>query len=95
MPSTKCIYDKELVSLNLVTKQCFCLYMWAILLDLHWLPIQQRILFKILILTYQAYHKQWRSEGGAGGGHLPPGAARRGAPKSCQGFKKNYIRRNF
>ena len=27
------------------------------LLDLHWLPIQQRILFKILILTYQAYHK--------------------------------------
>ena len=27
------------------------------LLDLHWIPIQQRILFKILILTYQAYHK--------------------------------------
>ena len=27
------------------------------LLDLHWLPIQQRILFKILVLTYQAYHK--------------------------------------
>ena len=27
------------------------------LLDLHWLPIQQRIQFKILILTYQAYHK--------------------------------------
>ena len=27
------------------------------LLDLHWLPIQQRILFKILILTYQTYHK--------------------------------------
>ena len=27
------------------------------LLDLHWLPIQQRILFKILILTYQANHK--------------------------------------
>ena len=27
------------------------------LLDLHWLPIPQRILFKILILTYQAYHK--------------------------------------
>ena len=26
------------------------------LLDLHWLPIKQRILFKILILTYQAYH---------------------------------------
>ena len=27
------------------------------LLDLHWLPIHQRILFKILILKYQAYHK--------------------------------------
>ena len=27
------------------------------LLDLYWLPIQQRILFKILTLTYQAYHK--------------------------------------
>ena len=26
-------------------------------MDLHWLPIQQRVLFKILILTYQAYHK--------------------------------------
>ena len=26
-------------------------------ISLHWLPIQQRILFKILILTYQAYHK--------------------------------------
>ena len=28
-----------------------------ILLDLHWLHIHQRILFKILILTYQAFHK--------------------------------------
>ena len=27
------------------------------LLDLHWLPILQRILFKILILTYQTYHR--------------------------------------
>ena len=27
------------------------------LLDLHWLHIHQRILYKILILTYQAYHK--------------------------------------
>ena len=24
--------------------------------DLHWLPIRQRITFKILLLTYQAYH---------------------------------------
>ena len=27
-----------------------------ILKDLHWLPIRQRITFKILLLTYQAYH---------------------------------------
>ena len=27
-----------------------------ILTDLHWLPIRQRIAFKILLLTYQAYH---------------------------------------
>ena len=26
-------------------------------LHLHWHPIHQRILYKILILTYQAYHK--------------------------------------
>ena len=38
---------------------------------------------------------QWRSEGGQGGGHLPPGAARRGAPKSCQGFFKNLYKENF
>ena len=27
MPSTKCIYDKHYVLLNLVTKKCSCLYM--------------------------------------------------------------------
>ena len=27
------------------------------LMDPHWLPVQQRVLFKVLILTYQAYHK--------------------------------------
>ena len=27
------------------------------LMDLHWLPVQQRVLFKVLILTYQTYHK--------------------------------------
>ena len=26
------------------------------LMDLHWLPVHQRVTFKILILTYQAYH---------------------------------------
>ena len=28
------------------------------LMDLHWLHVQQRVLFKVLILTYQAYHKK-------------------------------------
>ena len=27
MPSTKCIYDKDYVLLNLATKKCSCLYM--------------------------------------------------------------------
>ena len=27
------------------------------LMDLHWLPVHQRVTFKILILTYQAYHE--------------------------------------
>ena len=27
------------------------------LLDFYWLPLHQRIFFKIIILTYQAYHK--------------------------------------
>ena len=31
-------------------------YISDILKDLHWLPIRQRITFKILLLTYQAYH---------------------------------------
>ena len=26
-------------------------------MDLHWPPVQQRVLFKVLISTYQAYHK--------------------------------------
>ena len=26
-------------------------------MDLHWLPVHQRVTFKILILTYQAYHE--------------------------------------
>ena len=26
-------------------------------MDLHWLPVHQRVTFKILILTYQTYHE--------------------------------------
>ena len=32
---------------------------------------------------------------GQGGGHLPPGAARRGAPKSCQIIFKNLCKEKF
>ena len=35
------------------------------------------------------------ARGGAGGGHLPPGDAPRGAPKSCQKFKKNLYKEKF
>ena len=40
--------------------------------------------------------EQWRSKGGqGGGGHLPPGAARRGRQNPAKEFFKIYIRRNF
>ena len=35
------------------------------------------------------------ARGGGQGGHLPPGAARRGAPKSCQDFFKNLYKEKF
>ena len=34
-------------------KQC---HTTPILKKLHWLPVRYRIIFKILVLTYQAYH---------------------------------------
>ena len=42
-----------------------------------------RVVHKWLVLMFGTGH-QWRSEGGGQGGHLPPGAARRGAPKTGQ-----------
>ena len=30
---------------------------WSILIDLHWLPIAERIKFKILLLTFKALHE--------------------------------------
>ena len=47
-------------------------------------------LYNSLIVSYQ-----WRSEGGQGGGQLPPGAARRGAPKSCQRIFNNLYMEKF
>ena len=44
----------------------------------------------LMIYTQSEVSIQWRSEGGQGG-HLPPGAARRGAPKSCQRFFLKFI----
>ena len=42
------VFSAKFLNLTTSLKHCWILY---------WLPIQQRILFKILILTYQAYHK--------------------------------------
>ena len=60
---------------------------------------------RLLRMRYNSTHKiysedsffcghQWRSEGGQGG-HLPPGAARRGAPKSCKRIFKNLYKVKF
>ena len=35
------------------------------------------------------------ARGRGGGGQLPPGAARRGAPKSCQRILKNLYKEKF
>ena len=39
-----------------ILKKIWVPHITDILKDLHWLPIRQRITFKILLLTYQAYH---------------------------------------
>ena len=46
-------------------------------------------------LTNRFQYVQWRSEGGQGWGHLPPGAARRGSPKSRQRLKKKLYKEKF
>ena len=47
--------------------------------------------FRTMYIIKQIAWHQWRSEGG----QLPPGAARRGAPKSCQRILKNLYIEKF
>ena len=43
---------------RLITPSSKCHYITPILLDLHWLPVSERIKFKILLLTFKALHQQ-------------------------------------
>ena len=41
-----------------ITRSRWCDHITPILLDLHWLPVSERIKFKILLLTFKALHQQ-------------------------------------
>ena len=43
---------------RLITRSRKCDHITPILLDLHWLPVSERIKFKILLLTLKALHQQ-------------------------------------
>ena len=43
---------------RLITRSRKCDHITPILLDLHWLPVSERIKFKILLLTFKALHQQ-------------------------------------
>ena len=43
---------------RLITRSRRCDHITPILLDLHWLPVSERIKFKILLLTFTALHQQ-------------------------------------
>ena len=43
---------------RLITRSRKCHHITPILLDLHWLPVSERIKFKILLLTFKALHQQ-------------------------------------
>ena len=43
---------------KLITRSRKCDHITPILLDLHWLPVSERIKFKILLLTFKALHQQ-------------------------------------
>ena len=42
----------------LITRSSKCHHITPILLDLHWLPVSERIKFKILLLTFKALRQQ-------------------------------------
>ena len=43
---------------RLITRSRKCHHITPILLDLHWLPVSERIKFKILLLTFKVLHQQ-------------------------------------
>ena len=43
---------------RLITRSRKCDHITPILFDLHWLPVSERIKFKILLLTFKALHEQ-------------------------------------
>ena len=43
---------------RLITRSRKCDHITLILFDLHWLPVSERIKFKILLLTFKALHQQ-------------------------------------
>ena len=45
-------------AVRLITRSRKCDHITPILLDLHWLPVSERIKFKILLLTFKALHQQ-------------------------------------
>ena len=46
------------VATRLITRSRKCDHITLILFDLHWLPVSERIKFKILLLTFKALHQQ-------------------------------------
>ena len=45
-------------AVRLITSSRKCDHITPILFDLHWLPVSERIKFKILLLTFKALHQQ-------------------------------------
>ena len=46
------------VAARLITRSRKCAHITLILFDLHWLPVSERIKFKILLLTFKALRQQ-------------------------------------
>ena len=46
------------VAARLITRSRKCDHITLILFDLHWLPVSERIKFKILLLTFKVLHQQ-------------------------------------
>ena len=52
------LQNVQRTSARIIVKRAKYESITPVLIDLHWLPIQQRIQFKVLLLVYKALHKQ-------------------------------------